>query len=129
MTANDQYREIFDIEIEGWCYGLQSFSGEIFPGLVHRVIKEMEPIFLEAVRRSLVFDLVQISKKFSKAAKYLVGDREIAFSILAHLPNPRVLDEDGQYVVAAIVDQAEQVYGGALARLQRRWAQDTRRAA
>lgn len=118
----DRYDEVFQVEVEGWCYGITNYPGEVFPGLVHRIIKELAPSFRAAVEHHVVFDLLDISLKFSRAAKYLVDEREICFSILGQMPHPSSLDPDAQYVMAQIIDQAEQAYGGALERLEKLWA-------
>jgi len=129
LEVKDKFDEIFSIEIDGWCYGIQNYPGEIFPGLVHAVIRELRPSFRVAIDHNLVFDLLLISKKISQAAKYLIHEKEVAFSILAHLPSPNQLDEDGQFILAQIIDQVEQEYGGAIERLQRKWSQETRKVA
>ena len=124
MEVIDRYDEIFAIEVDGWCYGIQNYPGEVFPGLVHAVVRELRPGFKKAIEHNVAFDVLKVSKGISRAAKYLVHEKEIAFSILAQLPTPLELDEDGQYVMAMIIDQVEQTYGGALERLQRKWAFD-----
>lgn len=129
LPVKDRFDEIFAIEIDGWAYGIQNYPGEIFPGLVHAVIKELRPSFKAAIEHNVIFDVLAVSKKISRAAKYLVHEKEIAFSVLAQLPTPSDLDEDGQFIMAQIIDQVEQAYGGALARLQRKWAYERRRAA
>ena len=127
MEVKNNFNEIFSIEMEGWCYGIQNYPGELFPGLVHAVVRELKPSFKAAIQHYMVFDILRTAKKISRAAKYLVHEKEIVFSILAQLPNPSELDEDEQFVLAQIIDQAEQEYGGALERLQRKWAYERRR--
>jgi|GEM_PF-666964 len=129
LEVKGNYDEVFSTELEGWCYGLSNFPGEIFTGLVHRVVTELQPLFCNAIRNNLVFNLSEVARKISKAAKYLVPEKEIAFSILAQIPDPKNFDEDGQYVIAMIIDQAEESYGGALDRMQRRWNLAQRRKA
>lgn len=129
LPVKDSYDEVFKVEMEGWCYGIANYPGEIFPGLVHRVIKELGPSFREAIEHHLVFNVIETSQKFSKSAKYLINDKEIAFSILSTLPNPSVLDEDAQFIMAQIIDQVERAYGGALDRLQKKWGWERRQAA
>lgn len=128
MEVKNRYDEIFAVELEGWCYGLQNYPGEIFSGLVHAVIKELRPSFKDAIQSLVLLDLLAISKKISRAAKYLVHEKEITFSILAQLPNPSELDEDAQFVLAQVIDQVEQAYGGALERLHRKWAYERKKA-
>lgn len=121
IRPKNRYNEIFDIEVEGWCYGVQNFPGEIFPGLIHAVLKELRPSFKAAVESDYVFNVIEISQRFSKAAKYLVHEKEIAFSILAQLPTPYEINEDGQFILAQLIDQVEQTHGGALDRMRKKW--------
>lgn len=132
IEIKGRYNEVFEVEIDGWCYGLSHFSGEISAGLVHSVIKELAPSLREAILHNVAFDVSELGKKFSKAAKYLVSDREIAFYILLFLPNPSAadLDDDARCVIGMVVDRAEQVYGDGsgsiLARLERKWGAERR---
>ena len=129
MKVKDRYNEIFDIEMDGWCYGIEKYPGEIFAGLVHAIVRELRPSFKAAMEHLYAFDVIALSRKLSKAAKYLVHEKEIAFSILAQFPHPSAIPEESQFVMAQIIDQVEQEYGGALERLQRRWSYEKRKAA
>ena len=124
FEVKDHFDEIFDIEMEGWCHGITCYPGEIFPGLVHAVIKELKPSFQRALQYNYVFNVHKLAAKFSKAAKYLVPEKEVAFSIIAQMPNPVDLTEEEQFVMAQIIDQVEQQYGGALDRLRRKWSHE-----
>lgn len=121
LSFNERFNEIFQIEMEGWCYGIQQYPGEIFAGLVHAVVKEMEFSFKTAFEHNHAFDILALSEQLSKAAKYLVNEKEICFSILARFPNPATLSEDAQFAMAQVIDQVEQNYGGALSRLVKKW--------
>lgn len=127
LKVLDRYDEIFEIEIDGWCYGVTNFPGEVSAGLVHRVIRELTDVFRTAIEHNYVFNILSVSDKISKAAKYLIDEREITFSILAQLPNPVTITEDQQFILAQIVDQAEQAYGGAIERLEKKWAWETKK--
>ena len=127
LEVKHSFNEIFDVEVDGWCYGLTHFPGEIHPAIVFRVIKELSLAFNEAVKAHYVFNVLDLALKLSRSAKYLVGEREIAFAILAELPNPLELSEEEQFIVAQIVDQVEQAYGGVVERLTRKWRQDHER--
>jgi len=129
LEVRDRYDEVFDFEIEGWCYGITNYPGEVHAALVHSVVKELAGSFRMAIECNVIFDVLDISMRLSRAAKYLVDEREIAFSILSQLPNPISLGEEGQFVLGQIVDQVEQSYGGALERLERKWSLERRRAA
>jgi hypothetical protein len=119
--VKDKYDEIFEIEIECWCYGLIKFPGDLTPPLVHRVIRELEPILRAAIDHSYIFDLHKTTAQIYNSTAHIVSEKEICFSLLSHLPMPYVLTEDGQYVVAQILDQAELRYQGVLERLEKRW--------
>ncbi len=120
------FQEIFQVEVDGWCYGIANYPGETFPGLVHRVIRELRNSIRGAIENKVIFDVLEMSMKFSRAAKYLIDEKEICFSILAQLPKPSTLDEECQYVLAQIIDQAEQAYGGVMERLERKWLLDSK---
>ena len=121
MQVKDRYDEVFEVEIEGWCYGISNFPGEVYPSLIHRVIKELAPAFQSAIEHYYIFNVLDIAEKLSKAAKFLIHEEEVTFSILAQLPSPFVLDEDEQFILAQIIDKAEQKYGNVLERLNRKW--------
>ena len=127
--VKNRYDEVFKIEIEGWCFGIENYPGEITASILHRIIRELAISFEAAIQHNVVFDLLEISSQFSKAAKYLVHEREIAFSILGQLPNPSLLDEERQYVLGAILSPVEDAYGGALERFNKKWRPAARKRA
>ena len=129
MTVENGFNEIFDIEIEGWCFGITQYPGEIFPGLIHNVIKEMAPSFKAAVEHLYEFDILNAALQISKACKYIVHEKEIAFSILVQLPHPSTVTEEGKSILTRIVNQVEQEHGGAVVRMEKRWATQLRGAA
>lgn len=122
FKVKNRYDEIFEVEIDGWCYGIMHFPGEIHSALIHRVIQELSSAFREAVENRYVFNLLDLAVRLSRASKYLVPEKEIAFAILYQLPNPSQFDEEGQFIVAQLVDQVEQAYGNAIERIQKKWA-------
>jgi hypothetical protein len=121
IQPKDRYDEIFQIEMEGWAYGISNYPGEIFPELVFRVLRELEPSFTAAIQNHYVFDIAALAGMFSKSAKFLVHEKDIAFCILSMFPPPSRFDEDGQFVMAQIIDKVEQTWGGALERLEKKW--------
>ena len=129
VEIKDGFDEIFSIEMDGWCYGIQNYPGEIFPGLIHAVVKELAPSFKAAIDHNYVFNIIGLSQKISKAAKFLIHEKEVCYSVLAQLPHPHGLDEDAQFILAQVIDQAEQTYGGVLERMKRKWDVEKRKAA
>lgn len=120
--ARNRYDEVFKLEIDSWCYGIENYPGEIFPELVHAVVREMKPSLKRAIQFEVAFEVVKIADSIAQAAKYLVPEKELVFSLLAQLPNPKELStEDELYILAHILDQVEQAYPGAIHRVEKRW--------
>ena len=126
--VKNHFDEIFEVEIDGWCYGITHFPGEVHAALVHRVFKELSVSFRDAVNNHFVFNVVDLATRISRAAKYLVLEKEVAFAILYQLPTPAEFDEEGQFVIAQLVDQVEQAYGGALEKVQKKWQWESEKA-
>lgn len=126
FEVKDNYGEIFDIEVEGLCYALSNYPGEIFGELIESIIYELGPSIRMAVACNVAFDVMDVSARISKASKYLVDEREIAFWILNCLPHPKALDEDAQCVMGQIVDQVEQAYGEALTVCEEKWKAESK---
>ena len=118
----DRFGEVFDIEMDGWCDGIEKYPGEVFPGLIHAIIRELAESFRLAIEHGYVFDVLALAQKMSKAAKYLVHEKEIAFSIIANFPHPLSLSEEGQFVVCQMVEQVDNAYGGAIERFNHKWS-------
>lgn len=121
LPIKDRYDEVFEIEINGWLFGLANYPGEISPQVIHRIIRELATSFHLAIEHNVVFNLLQIANRFSEAARFLVHEQEIAMAIVAQLPNPATLEEDQQLVLGLVIDQVEQAYPGALASFYNRW--------
>ena len=126
IGVKDKYDEVFQLEMEGWAFGLANYPGEIFPELVFRVVRELEPSFIAAIEHCFPFNIVEVATLFSKSAKYLVHEKDITFCILSILPPPSRFDEDAQFVMAQVIDQVEKTYGGALERLEKKWRWENR---
>ena len=126
---DSSYGQIFELEMQAWCHGIESYPGEVFPALVHATIKELGPSFKHALEHNYVFNILDLADKFSKASKYLVHEKELAFSILAQLPHPNSLAEEAKFTLAQVIDPVEQTYGGALERLEKKWSFDSKRVA
>ncbi|RIL09535.1 MAG: hypothetical protein DCC75_06295 [Proteobacteria bacterium] len=119
--VKDKYDEIFELEIESWCYGFEKFPGELTPALVHRVVKELGGVIRGAINHNYIFDIYAVSAQIAKASKHIVEERELAYSLMVQLPSPYELDEEAQFILAQIVDKGERLCQGALERLERRW--------
>ena len=127
FDVEGRYGEIFDLEVKSWCYGIEQYPGEIHSGLVHSVVAELHQTFINAFQYGHTFDILDVSLKLSKAAQYLVHEKEICFSIVAQFPAPQQLNEDGQFTMAQVIDKAEQAYGGVLERLEKKWAREKKK--
>jgi hypothetical protein len=121
FPVKNRYDEVFEIEIDGWCFGLTNYPGEISAPVVHRIIRELATSFQSAIDHNVVFNIIQIAGKFSEAARFLIHEQEIAMAIVAQLPNPATLLEEQQCVLGLVIDQVEQAYPGALESFYKRW--------
>jgi hypothetical protein len=121
LPVKDRYDEVFEIEIDGWVFGLTNYPGEISAAVLHRIIRELATSFHLAIEHFVVFSVLNIANRFSEAARFLVHEQELAMAIVAQLPNPATLGEDEQLVLAMIIDQVEQAYPGALDSFYARW--------
>ncbi len=121
FPVKNRYDEVFEIEIDGWCFGLTNYPGDISPPVIHRIIRELATSFQAAIEHNVVFNVIQIAGKFSESARFLIHEREIAMAIVAQLPNPATLLEEQQCVLGLVIDQVEQAYPGALDSFYKRW--------
>ena len=125
----NRFDEVFQIEIDGWCFGITNYPGEVSPQVVHRIIRELSSSFQAAIEHTVVFDITAISTKMAVAARCLVHEQEIAFGIIAQLPNPANLHTDQQYILGMVIDKVEQKYPGVLEMFYKRWQIGVREAA
>jgi hypothetical protein len=121
FPVKNRYDEVFDIEIDGWVFGLTNYPGEVSAPVVHRIIRELSTSFYAAIEHNVVFNILEIAGKFSEASRFLIHEQEIALAIVAQLPNPANLMEEQQCVLGLVIDQVEQAYPGALENFYRRW--------
>lgn len=128
FQVKDRYDEIFETELRGWCYGIESYPGPVYPGLLHRIVQELAPALHTAIENNVVFDVCALAANIHIASKKLVPVRDIVFSLLFQLPHPSELSEDGMFVLGSIIDRVEQDYPGVYERLQRKWASAKRAA-
>jgi hypothetical protein len=128
FPVKDRYDEVFDIEIDGWVFGLTNYPGEISPQIIHRIIRELATSFHLAIDHNVVFNPLHIAARFSEAARFLIHEQEIVMAIVAQLPNPATLADEQQCVLGMIIDQVEQAYPGALTSFYDRWKAGKRAA-
>ncbi len=121
FPVKDRYDEVFEIEINGWCFAITNFPGEISPELMHYIIRELAIGFHAAIEHNVVFSVADIASKLQQAARYLVHEKELAYSIVAQLPNPNVLDDEPRSVLDMILDKAESGYPGITDAFYDRW--------
>ncbi|MGI6680780.1 MAG: hypothetical protein ACOX3T_04775 [Bdellovibrionota bacterium] len=128
MTLGTYTQDIFDLEIQAWCYGLKNYPGEIYTDLVLAVIDEVTPCFIEALKSNLQFSVVDIANKFVEASHYVVDHYTITKLICQKLPNPNELtdnanDMDELYLIANILSEIEEHYVGFHAVMEDYWSQ------
>lgn len=119
-----RYAEVFPVEIDCWCYGISNFPGELYPKLIYRVVKEMAPTFRASIDNGYVFDIFETAKKLFTSSRGVIPEVHVVYAILANLPMPFELEEESQFVLAQIIDQAEQVYGGIVEQMEEVWRRE-----
>ena len=129
LSIINRYDEVFQIAMDGWCFGITNYPGEVSAQIVHRIVRELASSFQAAIEHNVVFDILDLANKFANAARCLVHPHEIAFAIMAQLPNPANLHEDQQCVLGMVIDKVEQKYPGALETFYKRWQIGVKEAA
>lgn len=119
MSRN--FGEIFELELRCWCSGLERVSETIDSNVLHQVIKEFAPVLREAVENYYVCDITDTAIKLIASSRCRVSEKEIVFSILAHLPLPAEINEPQAVVLNKIVAQVEIKHTGATKRLEKKW--------
>ena len=122
-----RYAEIFLAEVECWCFGISNFPGQLYPKLIHRVIKEMSPTFRAAIDNGYIFDVFATAKKIYSACAGVISEKQIVYSILANLPLAFELEEESLFILAQIIDQVEQQYGGVIDQMEALWKRERKR--
>lgn len=124
MEQSSRYAKIFDNELQYWIQGLTDYQGEVFPGLVHGVIQKLKPLVQGALKNGYRFDVFKIASDFSKAAKYLIHEQEVAYGIVTLFPPPEELPSAGQELMFEMIKSVEREYGPLLHRLEGKWEYD-----
>jgi hypothetical protein len=117
----NRYDEVFKIEMDGWCFGIANYPGEVSPSVLHRIIREFSASFQAAIEHNVAFNIIDIADQMSQSARRLIHPKEIALAMVAQLPNPAVLSEDQQCVLGQIIDTVDKSQPGALDSFYRRW--------
>ncbi len=118
----NSFEEIFNVELDCWCYGISHTNEKVDQRVIHQVIKSFSPVIHEAIEHLYVIDIAATAKKILKSSKCkTIQEKEIAFSILSQLPMPAELSREQYDVLITIVNQVEDIYAGAFSRLQKKW--------
>lgn len=116
-TRGLTYEDIFSLEIDYWCKGLelQAPSAD-----VRDVAKQLRPTFFAALSNGVRFDIAEICSSISRAGRF---DSELVMSnILRALPPPYELEDNARSLLREIVDALEKTYCGEVsALLERHW--------
>lgn len=131
MALGTYTQDIFDLEIQAWCYGLKNFPGEIYTDLVAAVLDEVAPCFREALKSNLKINVVDIAEQFVEASHYIVDHYTITKLICQKFPNPNELSEDMDelYAIANILDEIEGQYVGFHTVMENFWSNPSKDAA
>jgi hypothetical protein len=115
------FEKAFRLEVDSWCYGLANLQETILPGVVHRVIKELSPILKKSLEEGYALSISEAAQALEVACGKVVPEKEIAFALIAQLPDPKVLNATGKEVFALIIAQAERKYGKVVQRVKEKF--------
>ncbi|HMO02299.1 MAG TPA: hypothetical protein PKD37_06415 [Oligoflexia bacterium] len=121
FKPRDRYDEVFEIEVAGWCYGLEHYPSGVTKELAYAVIKELAPSFRKAIESFFAFDLISVADRFAKSSQGAINVNEAALCILSLLPNPTTLEANCVGVLGEIIESAESVIPGVGEKLQSKW--------
>lgn len=119
-----RYSDIFQAEIECWCFGISNFPGQLYPKLVQRVIREISPTFRAAIDNGYIFDVFETAKKIYSACAGVISEKQIVYAILANLPLAFELEEESLFILGQIIDQVEREYGGVIDQMETLWKRE-----
>ncbi len=118
------FSELLKIELEGWCYGIANYPGEITAPIIHRIIEELQPSLLRAMEEGVEIDFYKLASKISQAAKYIVDEREIVTSLLMNFPNPKYLSPTVKDYFEKALDKVSKVFPEVIQILEMKWRFD-----
>ena len=119
--TNDIFQDEFKTVIKAFCSGIKRYPGEIHDRLVHVVIQDLEPMFVGALERGYVFDILSVAEDFCEAAMFRLDAEGVLSKLLSLFPNPSLLDEEQQFILAQILDPVDQALPSAVQKLQYEW--------
>jgi len=120
MSKN--FKEIFEIELKCWCYGLEKVDEKVDASVLHKVIKEFSPVFKEALQNGYEFDIVDVATRFVIAAKCKHLLKEIVYYVSSQLPAPFELKEEEKLILKNVINIAEKRYAGLNSRYDKKWS-------
>ena len=127
-VQREDVENVFRLDIDSWCYGLSRFSGNLTPKLIHALIREMSGSFLYAVENLYAFSVVRVAQRLHEVSENIVNEKELAFHIIACLPNPSILSPERFAVFEEIIEQVNRVYPDVVQKFQSRLANSRSKA-
>lgn len=121
-VSDDIARENFEIDIESWLYAIRHSKAKFDSEIVHALLREMSGSFSEAIKSSIVFDLVGLAEKLFNATGKVVCQKEIVFYLLANLPNPAPLNDQQFNTFEEIVAKSKIKYPEIVSKFEARIA-------
>ena len=121
ITNNKHYQENFQIVISAYSAGIKNYPGEIYDELVCIFIKDLEPMFVEALSLGYAFSLLDIAEKFCEASLFRLNPEGIVSTLLELFPHPSKLSLTEQDTLMEILDSVNSAIPGTLERMQWGW--------
>jgi hypothetical protein len=117
------YQENFQIVILAYAAGIKSYPGEIYDELVFIFLKDLEPMFVEALKYEYAFDILDIAEKFCEASMFRLSPEGVVETLLSLFPHPSELNMIEQDTLIKILELVDSSLPGTIERIQYEWRQ------
>lgn len=97
--------------VDDWCGALSGFPAEVSLDLVYFVSGACSDAYIEASTKGITGSVIEDSRRLSKAAKYLVHEKDIAYMIAARLAAQEDPSPASAAPTAAMIKQVRDLYG------------------
>ncbi len=117
------YQENFQIVISAYAAGIRSYPGEVYDELIYIFIKDLEPMFIEALKFEYAFDILEIAEKFCEAGMFRLSPEGVVDTLLSLFPHPSELSMMEQDTLIAMLEIVDRSLPGTVERMQWEWRQ------
>ncbi len=117
------YQENFQTIISAYAAGIRSYPGEVYDELIYIFLKDLEPMFVEALKYEYAFDILDIAEKFCEAGMFRLSPEGVVDTLLSLFPHPSALNVVEQDTLIKILELVDRTLPGTIERIQYEWRQ------